>query len=94
MRVRDCDWKRDPHAWTAEEARALSADGPVLVTEKDAVKLRPYAPADVWEVRVDWTFLHGGEHFEHLLGELHLPVRAARIEPLWNAHDPDGRSVR
>jgi len=94
VRVCAVDWKRDHHAWTAEEAAALAARGPVLVTEKDAVKLRPFAPQDVWEVRVDWTFLHGGEHFEHLLGELHLPVRASRIEPLWQAHDPHGRSVR
>ena len=88
------DWQRDHHAWSAAEAAALAAQAPLLVTEKDGVKLRPFAPAGVWEVRVDWVFTHGGEHWEQLLGALHLPVRAARIEPLWQAHDPHGRSVR
>ena len=92
--VSGTQWMRDHHAWTAAESAALAAHGATLVTEKDGVKLRPFAPQDVWEVRIDWTFTHGEEHWEHALAELHLPVRAARIEPLWQAHDPDGRAVR
>jgi tetraacyldisaccharide 4'-kinase len=87
-------WLPDHHAWTAADLAGWDAEPAVLVTEKDAVKLRGLAGPGVWEVRVDWEFGLGGEHWEALLGALHLPARAARFEPLWQAHDPHGRGAR
>ncbi len=86
-------WLPDHHPWRPADLAGWEQEGAVLVTEKDAVKLRGMAPANVWELRVDWRFLRGEEHWEELLHALHLPVRAARIEPLWQAHDPHGRNV-
>lgn len=86
-------WMPDHHAWSVGDLAEWSKDPAVLVTEKDAVKLRGLAGPGVWEVRVDWEFGSGGEHWEELLAALHLPARAARIEPLWQAHDPHGRGA-
>mgnify|MGYP001456528914 CR=1 FL=1 len=88
-----CRWKPDHYAWTSKDIAAFSKDEFVLVTEKDGVKLRPFATENFWEVRVDWKFQKGQEAWEDTLHALHLPVRAARIEPLWSAHDPHGRTV-
>jgi hypothetical protein len=40
----------------------------------------------MFEVRVEWEFQRGKEAWEQSLDEFVLPVRAARIEPLWQAH--------
>lgn len=84
----------DHHAWSQEDAKGFQQNMPLVVTEKDGVKLRPFATVQMWEMRVDWRFIKGVETWERCLTDLHLPVRAARIEPLWNAHDPDGRGVQ
>ena len=83
----------DHHAWKPEDCASWDGEHPVLVTEKDGVKLRPFAPQNVWELRADWVFHRGQDEWEDLLNRFYLPVRAARIEPLWSAHDPDGRAV-
>jgi len=83
----------DHHKWTAADAKSFPSDMPLVVTEKDGVKLRPFASDNMWELRVDWKFVRGEEAWERCLTDLHLPVRAAQIEPLWAAQDPDGRSV-
>lgn len=85
--------KGDHHAWSAEDCQAWTGDTRVVVTEKDGVKLRPFAPEQVWELRADWTFHRGEQEWLEMLNRFYLPVRAARIEPLWSAHDPDGRAV-
>lgn len=87
-------WMPDHHPWRAGDLAGWDRGPAVLVTEKDAVKLRGLVGPGVWEVRVDWEFGAGGEHWESLLTELHLPARAARIEPLWQAHDPRGGGAR
>lgn len=84
---------RDHHPWPEADLRRFAGHAYVLVTEKDGVKLRGRAPDNAWEVRVDWQFLRGEEHWEAALERLLLPQRAARIEPLWQAHDPHGRAV-
>ena len=94
MEVQSYARLRDHHAWSADDLRNFETDLPLVVTEKDGVKLRPFASADCWELRVDWAFQRGQEAWEQCLSDLHLPVRAARIEPLWAAHDPRGREVR
>jgi tetraacyldisaccharide 4'-kinase len=73
----------DHHQWTSADTQAFRAAEMVLVTEKDGVKLRDIASDAFYEVCVDLEFVNGGEHFEQKLFDLHLPVRAARIEPLW-----------
>jgi tetraacyldisaccharide 4'-kinase len=73
----------DHHQWTSDDVLALADAEMVLVTEKDGVKLREIASDKFYEVCVDVEFVVGGEHFEQKLFDLHLPVRAARIEPLW-----------
>lgn len=83
----------DHHAWQADDVEAWESNELVFVTEKDGVKLRPFASEQVWELRADWVFHQGGEAWEDLLNRFYLPVRAARIEPLWSAHDPEGRAV-
>lgn len=92
--VRTYDRFGDHHAWQASDCAAWSPDETVIVTEKDGVKLRPFAPKQVWELRADWVFHRGQEEWEELLNRFYLPVRAARIEPLWSAHDPHGRQVK
>ncbi len=87
------DWKPDHYAWKAADCRDWSRYNTVLVTEKDGVKLQPFAGDNVWEVRANWQFHRGQEDWEELLNMLYLPVRAAHIEPLWTAHDPGGRCV-
>jgi tetraacyldisaccharide 4'-kinase len=84
----------DHHAWSAADLKDYGPDRPLIVTEKDGVKLRPFALEHCWELRVDWQFRRGADAWEQCLADLHLPIRAARIEPLWAAHDPDGRGVR
>jgi tetraacyldisaccharide 4'-kinase len=84
----------DHHAWQASDCAEWDTHEVVLVTEKDGVKLRPFAPPQVWELRADWVFHRGQEDWEELLNRFYLPVRAARIEPLWSAHDPHGRQVQ
>lgn len=83
----------DHYPWSAADMERFGPDQPLIVTEKDGVKLRPFAQEHCWELRVDWEFRRGGDAWEQCLADLHLPVRAARIEPLWAAHDPDGRGV-
>jgi tetraacyldisaccharide 4'-kinase len=94
MRVRTYDRFGDHHAWQASDCADWNPDEIVIVTEKDGVKLRPFAPEQVWELRADWIFHRGQEEWEELLIRFYLPVRAARIEPLWSAHDPHGRQVK
>lgn len=84
----------DHHAWKEADLALFSSEQPLIVTEKDGVKLRPFATEQMWELRVDWKFVRGFEAWERCLTDLHLPVRAAMIEPLWAAQDPDGRNVR
>lgn len=83
----------DHHAWKAADLQSFPNDQPLVVTEKDGVKLRPFATDQMWELRVDWKFVRGFEVWEKCLTDLHLPVRAAMIEPLWAAQDPNGRNV-
>jgi len=83
----------DHHAWSAEDANHFACDQVVVVTEKDGVKLRPFANKQIWELRIDWKFVRGLEVWERFLTDFHLPVRAAQIEPLWAAQDPHGRFV-
>lgn len=86
----------DHHPWTPELVQKLKRGdiggwkGPWLVTEKDAVKIDP-GTKDFFELLVDWEFVSGAEDFHQHLAALHLPARAARIEPLWAAHDPEGK---
>ncbi len=87
------DWKSDHYAWKSADCGNWDQHATVLVTEKDGVKLQPFAGGNVWEVRADWRFHRGQADWEELLNMLYLPVRAAHIEPLWTAHDPDGRCV-
>jgi len=90
---------RDHHPWSRQLVEQLQQGavggwrGPWLVTEKDAVKIEQPA-AGLHELRVDWFFLQGSAAFQEHLAALHLPARAARIEPLWAAHDPEGKGVR
>ena len=83
----------DHYPWSASDVANFGSEMPLIVTEKDGVKLRPFAEDHCWELRVDWDFRLGGEAWEQCLADLHLPIRAARIEPLWAAHDPDGRGA-
>jgi len=72
-RVRDTRFFRDHHAYTAEDAAALAGTGlPVVVTEKDAVKLEPRwpGPAPLVVVRVELAWMDGAEHFAELLDRL------------------------
>lgn len=86
----------DHHPWTPDLVAQLQQGaignwkGPWLVTEKDAVKIAD-GTEGFFELLVDWEFLHGADDFHQHLAALHLPARAARIEPLWAAHDPDGK---
>jgi len=73
----------DHHQWTCDDVLALADADIVLVTEKDGVKLRDIASDKFFEICVDVEFVTGAENFEQKLFDLHLPVRAARIEPLW-----------
>lgn len=93
VQVEGHDWKADHYAWKESDCRDWSQHNTVLVTEKDGVKLQPFAGDNVWEVRANWQFHRGEEHWQELLNMLYLPVRAAHIEPLWTAHDPGGRCV-
>jgi tetraacyldisaccharide 4'-kinase len=68
--IGDCQWMPDHHAWRREDLVGWAETEAVLVTEKDGVKLRGLAPANVWELRVDWRFLRGGEHWQGLLTSL------------------------
>ena len=79
------DYKRlaDHHQWTSDDVLAMADAEMVLVTEKDGVKLRNIASDKFYELCVDIEFVCGAEHFEQKLFDLHLPVRASRIEPLW-----------
>jgi len=74
VRVAGTRFFRDHHAYTADDARALAAAGrPVVVTEKDAVKLVPlWDPAGVplHVVRVQAELVEGGGEYEALLDRL------------------------
>ena len=64
---------RDHHAYTESDAADLAASGlPVVVTEKDAVKLEPIwkAGAPLHVVRIRFEALEGGEEIERLLDRL------------------------
>lgn len=93
MHVKEYDLFGDHHAWQASDCADWGPEEVVIVTEKDGVKLRPFASRQVWELRADWVFHRGLDAWEELLNRFYLPVRAARIEPLWSAHDPHGRGV-
>ena len=94
IRVHRFDELADHYPWSASDLERYGPERPLIVTEKDGVKLRPFAQDHCWELRVDWEFRLGQEAWEQCLFDLHLPVRAARIEPLWAAHDPDGMGVQ
>jgi tetraacyldisaccharide 4'-kinase len=87
------NWKGDHHAWQISDTQAWAQYSNVIVTEKDAVKLQDCPLETVWELRARWVFHRGLEDWENLLNFFYLPVRAAQIEPLWSAHDPEGRRV-
>lgn len=98
VQVLGCQWMADHHPWKPKDWQDWDRHPAIWVTEKDAVKLRHQLPEDLaaktWSCRVDWRFQRGGEHYWALLERLILPVRAARIEPLWQAHDGQGRVVQ
>jgi tetraacyldisaccharide-1-P 4'-kinase len=62
---------RDHHAFSAEEARALAGQPlPVVVTEKDAVKLEPLWPSDgapLHVVTIEFEFVEGAAEVLALL---------------------------
>lgn len=91
--VLETQFRRDHHGWRESDTAGWDRFPHVLVTEKDAVKLRGAVTDRVWEVRVDWRFSAGEELWDDALHRLALPVRASRIEPLWAAHDPGGTAV-
>ena len=93
VHVLEARFQRDHHDWSERDKEDWHRFEHVLVTEKDGVKLRAAAPDHVWEIRVDWHFTRGEDHWREMLDRLILPVRAARIEPLWTAHDPSGKAV-
>lgn len=88
------EWRPDHHAWRAADVRGWEAEELVLVTEKDAVKLRGIAPPCVWALRVDWRFIRGEERWRETLEGFSLRARAAKIEPLWRACDPQDGGLR
>ncbi len=64
---------RDHHAYTAADAEALAGAGlPVVVTEKDAVKLERLWPGTVplHVVAIELEWMDGAEHFHALLDRL------------------------
>jgi tetraacyldisaccharide-1-P 4'-kinase len=74
---------RDHYAYDASDARRLAVDGQaadqVVMTEKDAVKLRQLWPEDVAEplvgvLEVCWE--NAGEEIEHALNQVWLRGRA------------------
>ncbi len=83
----------DHYAWSMRDRALLSSPLPVLVTEKDGVKLRPFTPKNCWEVCVDWYFQCGEDEWNQRMEGFYLPVRAGRIEPLWAAADPRAGGV-
>jgi len=87
------DFVADHGGWKDDALRAWERHERVVVTEKDAVKLRGRVGPNVWVARVDWVFLEGEETWEEALDRICLPVRAARIEPLWAAADPEARTL-
>lgn len=91
MKVQSYARLTDHYPWSPADVARFDSAMPLIVTEKDGVKLRPFAEDHCWELRVDWEFQQGAEAWEQCLADLHLPIRAARMEPLWAAHDPDGR---
>jgi tetraacyldisaccharide-1-P 4'-kinase len=79
---------QDHHAYGPRDVAALvqaaAAADYVVVTEKDAVKLRARWPADVREplvavLSVRWE--RGGEAIERLLADLLAPARRRPTEP-------------
>jgi tetraacyldisaccharide 4'-kinase len=88
--VQSTHWLKDHAPWSDADVKGLDGLVPVLVTEKDGVKLRGRVPQEVYEVRVDWRFTQGADAAEKRLDEVVLPVRASKIEPLWAAIDPGG----
>ncbi len=87
VEVAGTQWERDHCAWPERAKQGWESQPCVLVTEKDGVKLRDAVPDSVWEVQVDWVFHRGEEDWRQALDALVLPLRAARIEPLWAAVD-------
>ena len=83
--VMGVDWRGDHHPWCAKDQESWNSTHPVLVTEKDAVKMEVFEGLEILEVRVDWTFSEGEDEWRALLESMALPSRAARIEPLWEA---------
>ena len=59
MTIRAYDQFGDHHAWQASDCANWDTNEIVIVTEKDGVKLRPFAPPQAWELRADWVFHRG-----------------------------------
>lgn len=75
----------DHHAFWPGDVAGWAEHPMVLVTEKDGVKLSPFAPPNVWEVVVDWVFTEGAEEFERAIRLATLEATAGRVEPFWGA---------
>ena len=72
-RVAERVFFRDHHAYRAADAARLAGKGrPVLVTEKDAVKLAPLwdYPVELLVVRIEVAVLEGGDELEALFSRL------------------------
>ncbi len=83
--------QRDHFDWPDRALEGWAQRDRVLVTEKDGVKLQGRCPDSVWEILVDWKFTCGESSWQEFLEAWLLPIRAARIEPLWQAHLEAGR---
>jgi tetraacyldisaccharide-1-P 4'-kinase len=73
VRIAERRFFRDHHAYTRADAEALAAPGrPVVVTEKDAVKLESLWPPKppLVTVRVDLDVLDGAAHLDALFDRL------------------------
>ncbi|MDP6850207.1 MAG: tetraacyldisaccharide 4'-kinase [Planctomycetota bacterium] len=86
VQVEATSFLRDHSEWPEKAIREFSNYPCVLVTEKDAVKLRGRVPDHVFEVRVEWAFFRGKSDWVEVLENFVLSARAAKIEPLWQAH--------
>ncbi len=86
VQVEGTSFLRDHSAWPEKSLREFADYPCVLVTEKDAVKLRGRVPDHVFEVRVDWKFFRGESEWKEALEHFSLTARASKIEPLWQAH--------
>jgi len=86
VKVCGSNFLADHSPWSDSDIQRCQDHKLVLVTEKDAVKLQGRALDNMFSVKVDWQFSAGERAWEAALEQLLLPIRAARIEPLWQAH--------